>query len=206
MKVALLLLSGLLASSCMCGAQQSSPAFPASPAASADQMRRSLYTAPTQSQRFKAYLHAAYGLGAILEAGARGGIDQARNQPSQWPQGGEGYADRFGSAMGEIAVRETTDYLIADIFKEDIRRIHCQRPCGESRFKLAFEDSFLARKGTDGHEAFSIARILGPISGNAVAVNTWYPSGTVRIETAKGAGLTYGLIFTRNLLREFMTH
>jgi hypothetical protein len=56
-----------------------------------------------------------------VEAGVRGGIDQALDRPSEWPEGGQGYADRFGSAIGEIAIRGTTEYLIADIFKKDLR-------------------------------------------------------------------------------------
>jgi hypothetical protein len=139
---------------------------------------------------------------SILEASAHAGIAQARDNPSQWPQGAEGYGDRVGSAFGEIVVRGTTEYVVADIFREDLRRARCMHPCSESVFKLAFEDTFLARKGQDGHEAFSVARLVGPFSGSAVAVNTWYPAGSGRSNTAKEAGVQFGLIYIRNLFRE----
>ena len=146
-----------------CFAQQTPSTLPDAPSASVDRIASHLYSPPTQEERFKAYLRAAYGLGSILEAGAHAGIDQARDQPSEWPEGAEGYGDRFGSAMGEIVVRETTDYVLADLFREDIRRIPCRRPCSQSKFKLAFEDSFLARRGDDGHESVSRCPAYRPV-------------------------------------------
>lgn len=187
-------------------AQATPSPLPDAPASTAPHIASPVYFPPTQSERLKSYLRQAYGLGSIIEASAHAGIDQARDQPSEWPQGAEGYGERFGSAMGEVIVRETTDYVLADLFREDIRRIHCAQPCTHSRFKLAFEDSFLARRGDDGHESLSVARLVGPLSGNIVATNTWYPSSTTRAETAKGIGLTYGLVFARNLLHEFIAH
>ena len=161
------------------------------------------YSPPTQDQRFKAYLRSTYGLLSIGEAGVRGGIDQARGTPNGWPEGGQGYADRFGSAMGEIAIRGTTEYVFADIFREDIRHQRCYSPCSVSAFKRAFEDSFTARKGEDGHRSFSVARIVGPVSGSVVAVNTWYPATSGRSETVTSVFRAYGFVYGRNLIREF---
>ena len=45
-----------------------------------------------------------------------------------------------------------------------------------SKFKAALQDVFLARKGVDGHNAFSVARLVGPAAGSAIAINAWYPS------------------------------
>ena len=109
-----------------------------------------------------------YGLKSLFEAGMHAGIEQARDNPSQWPEGAEGYGDRFGSAYGEIVVRGTTEYALADLFHEDVRHVRCGHPCAESRFKIAFDNTFLARKREDGHEAFSVARFVSPFSGSAV--------------------------------------
>ena len=190
----------------LCFAQQTPSTLPDAPAETVEKVAAPPYIPPTQRERFMAYLRATYGLGSILEAGAHAGIDQARDRPGEWPEGGEGYGERFGSAIGEILVRETTDYALADLFREDIRRRPCSRPCSQSKFKLAFEDSFLARRGDDGHESVSVARLIGPFSGNIVATNTWYPGGSTKAETAKGIGLTYGLVYVRNLLHESVVH
>lgn len=139
--------------------------------------------------------------------GSRGawGIDQARDKPSQWPQGAEGYGDRFGSAAGQIVARGTTEYLIADIVREDVRFIPRSSPA-ESKFKAAVEDTFLARKGEDGHNAFSIAHLVGPAAGGAIALNTWYPSGYGGVDVAREIGVSYGFQLVRNFVREIRKH
>ncbi len=185
-------------------AQQAPPSLPDAPKPSQSAYRPTSpsYSPPTQNQRFKAYLRSTYGIPSIVEAGVHAGIDQARDNPSEWPEGGQGYADRFGSAMGEIAIRGTTEYVVADIFREDLRHQRCESPCSESAFKRALEDTFTARKGEDGHRAFSVARLVGPISGSAVAVNTWYPATSGKSVTAKEVVTQYGFVFSRNLIRE----
>lgn len=182
-------------------AQRTLPDAP-SEAAGIGASPRPSYQPPTQGQRFKSYFKQTYGIYSILEAGARGGIDQARNIPSEWPQGAQGYADRFGSAMGQIAIRGTTEYLVSDLFHEDLRFVPCASPCAESKFKRALEDTFTARKDDDGHRAFSFARLAGPIAGGTVATTTWYPSGYRDSEIVRQTVISYGFRFVRNYLRE----
>ncbi len=164
------------------------------------------YAPPTQGERFKGYVTHTYSFTSLLEAGVRGGIDQATDKPSEWPQGAQGFADRFGSAAGQIAIRQTTEYLLAATFREDLRITPCGSACPRSKLTAAFDDTFLARKGHDGHEAFSVARLVGPWSGSAVAVNTWYPSGYGGKEVARQAGLSYAFLFIRNYIKEVSAH
>lgn len=189
-----------------CWAQQQSQTPPDAPQPPAHVMASPVYAPPTQSERFRNYIRQTYGVMSLFEAAAHAGIAQARDNPSQWPQGAEGYGDRFGSAYGEIVARGTTEYLAADLFREDLRRARCARPCSESAFRLAFEDTFLARKGADGHEAFSVARLVGPFAGGAVATELWYPGSSVKSDLSKEAGLQFGLIYIRNLIRESVAH
>lgn len=186
---------------CACQAQQTHSQIPDAPAPSVNLPMKPAYRPPTQGERFRTYLRHTVGLTSLIEAAARGGIEQARDNPSQWPQGAEGYGERVGSAMGEIVARNTTEYVVADVFREDLRPVRCAQPCPESRFKLAFDNTFLARRGEDGHESFSVARITGPFSGSAIAVNTWYPGGAGRSNIVREAGVQFGLIYIRNLLR-----
>jgi len=191
-----------------CAAQQAPPDIPDAPKPSHSALTSApfLYSPPTQRERFKNYLRHTYGITSIVEAGVRGGIEQATDNPSEWPQGAQGYADRFGSAMGQIAIRGTTEYVFSDLFREDLRYLPCPSPCADSAFKRALEDTFTARKGEDGHHAFSVARILGPISGSVVAVNTWYPGGTAKSESVRETARTFGFVFARNLIHELRSH
>lgn len=189
----------------ICHSQPTQSQIPDAPPPSVNLPERPAYAPPTQGERFKTYVSHTYGWTSIVEAAAHGGIAQTRDNPSQWPQGAEGYGYRVGSATGEIVVRATTEYAIADLFREDLRPLRCVHPCSGSRFKVALDNSFLARRGDDGHEAISVARIIGPFSSSTVAVNTWYPGGSGRANVAREAGLQFGLIYIRNLLRVSLT-
>ena len=159
------------------------------------------YIRPTHAEKFQTYLRHTYGVDSIVEAGVRAGIDQGLDRPSQWQEGALGYAERFGSAMGEHAVRGTTAYALGELFHEDLRYVHDH----SNVFKAAFENTFTAAKGEDGHREFSFARLIGPVAGGAVA-STWRPGGFSRGEAVREIGLTYGLTFVRNLVRETLHH
>jgi hypothetical protein len=201
-KITFVLLGGLTFAGFTRAQQPSAPADTgASPVATA---AVPAYTPPTHSEKFRTYLGHTYGLGSILEAGARAGIDQGLYRPSEWQLGAKGYAERFGSAMGVHAVRGTTAYLFGELFAEDLRHLHCGASCsGSDRFKIAFENTFAARKGSDGHLAFSVARLIGPIAGGLV-VSTWRPQGFRRGQVVREIGMTYGLGFMRNLARQLV--
>jgi hypothetical protein len=200
-----LLLGGFTTVYLIC-AQQTPQASADTASASATAPVQPSYTPPTHGERFETYLSHTYGIGSILEAAARAGIDQGLDRPSQWREGAEGYAERFGSAMGAHAVRGTTAYAFSELFQEDLRYIRCAPGCSAAnRFNAAFENTFEARKGSDGHEAFSVARLVGPISGGLVA-STWRPDGFSRSQLVKEIGFSYGLGFMRNLAREFVRH
>jgi hypothetical protein len=184
-------------------AQQALPDAPRSRSSST--LAPPLYSFPTQGERFKTYIKQTYGISSILEAGTRGGIDQARDRPREWPEGAHGYADRFGSALGQIAIRNTTEYVVGAIFREDLRFIPCASACAESSVKRALEDTFTARRGNDGHRTFSVARFAGPITGAVVANNSWYPAGYGTSEVVRQAGFSYAFGFIRNYIRE-LTH
>jgi hypothetical protein len=162
------------------------------------------YTPPTQAERFQTYLRHTYGIASILEAGVRAGIDQGLHRPSQWQEGAKGYAERFGSSMGLHAVRGTTTYAVGALLHEDLRYVRCTSGCSAGgKFKAAFENTFAARKGSDGHEAFSFARLIGPVSGGLVA-STWRPDGFRRGQVVREIGFTYGLHLMRNLVWELV--
>lgn len=187
-----------------CLAQQGAPDMPDAPKPQVMAPAPLVYRPPTQSERFKYYVKHTYGIYSLVEAGVRGGIDQALDRPSQWPEGGEGYADRMGSAMGEIAVRGTTEYAFADLFREDLRRIPCDSSCPQSAFVRALDDTFTARRGADGHRAFSVARLLGPVAAGVVARETWYPGGYSDKQVVGEVGVNYGFTFIRSYVRELV--
>jgi hypothetical protein len=106
--------------------------------------------------------------------------------------------------MGQIAVRGTTEYVFSDLFREDLRHIPCDSSCTQSAFTRALEDTFTARKGADGHRAFSVARLLGPIAAGVVVKETWYPASYSDTEIVRQVGVNYGFTFLRSYVGELV--
>jgi hypothetical protein len=176
-----LVILGAVAGATLFSAQQAPPAN-SDPATTPVGPSRPAYTPPTHAEKFQTYLRHTYGIGSILEAGVRAGIDQALDRPSEWPQGAQGYGERFGSAMGAHVARGTTSYLFGELFHEDLRYVHCTPNCSASnRIKVAFENTFTAAKGEDGHREFSVSRFIGPISG-------CYPKSVITVRQAAAVG------------------
>ncbi len=107
--------------------------------------------------------------------------------------------------MAIRAVRGTTAYAFGELFKEDLRYVRCTDCSPSTQLKTAFENTFTAAKGSDGHRVFSIARFLGPISGG-VAAATWRPGGFERRDLVRQVGLAYGLGYMRTLVRALVKH
>jgi hypothetical protein len=196
----------LYLSAVTCMAQQGAADLPDAPRQQPRTSASLTYTPPTQQERFRNYVRHTFSISSLLEAGVRGGIGQALDRPSQWPQGAEGFGDRMGSAAGEIVVRGSTEYLVADLFREDLRRTRCDSPCEQSALARAFDDTFVARRGDDGHRAFSVARLVGPIAAGTVAKETWYPGGSSNRQLAGEIGLNYGFTFVRSYVWELAHH
>jgi len=86
--------------------------------------------------------------------------------------------------------------------KEDLRHVHCWSPCtAGSRIKAAAENTFAARRGQDGHESFSVARLAGPVTGGLVA-SYWLPGKFTGGEAVRVIGVTYAFDFLTNLVVE----
>jgi hypothetical protein len=166
------------------------------------QAQTALYTPPGHEERFQIFLRHTFGPDSIFEAAARAGIDQATHSPSQWQEGAKGYAERFGSVMGLHAVRGTAEYALGEALKEDLRYVHCVGCSASGKIKAAFENTFAARKGKDGHEEFSVTRLVAPIPGGIVA-STWLPGKYDSKRIGSEIGVTYVFDLFKNLVVEF---
>lgn len=162
------------------------------------------YAPPTKEQRLQWYLRDTFGPTALVRAGIRAGIQQARDVPSEWGQGGTGFAERFGSKMGEEAISGTTRYLLSSALKEDDRYFRCQGCSFSQKIGNAFTSEFTARRGQDGHRAFSVSKVVSPFAGPLVAKNTWYPGSYTSRNALADVGFSFASRFVVNVFREFI--
>jgi hypothetical protein len=184
-------------------AQQGSPPNPSSGSGSANLTTNVPYSPPTHAERFQMYIHHTLGPDTIFMAAVWAGIGQAEHSPRLWPEGAKGYAERFGSVMGREAVRGTAAYALGEVFREDLRYVHCAGCSTSGKIKTAFLNTFAARKGKDGHEDLSLTRLLAPIPGGIVA-STWLPGKYDASVIGREIGFTYVFGLGKNLIVELI--
>jgi len=147
-----------------------------------------------------------------ISAALDAGINQATNTPSGYGQGGEGYAKRFGVAVGDIvATNFFKQYMFPSLFHEDPRYFRLGPPgicsgtdCAPPRSRFFYAISRVLVTRTDsGKSRFNTSEFFGNFAA-AGLVNAYYPdhdrSATTTLERA---GARIGLDAAVNVFKEF---
>jgi hypothetical protein len=157
----------------------------------------------TQGERFHHFVASTFNVESVIRAAAGAAILQATNTPSEWGQGGEGYARRFANDYGQHILRQTIIYGAADLLHEDNRYFPSGQTGAMPRLKYAVESTFLARKD-DGTRRLSYSRIGGVIAVAFIS-REWQPRST---RGAEHAGASAGTVLASeagfNIAREFL--
>jgi hypothetical protein len=134
------------------------------------------YTKPTGKQKFLQYLFDSVGPYAWITTVAAAGIQQAKNSAPEWGQGWDAYSVRVASNLGINLVATATRYGLAEVFREDPIYYRCECHGFVPRLEHALISTVTARRGDDGHRAFSFPKLAAPYAGTMTAVLGWYPS------------------------------
>jgi hypothetical protein len=121
------------------------------------------------------YVFDAFGPYPVAGSAITAGIGQFTNSPPEWRQGMAGYSRRFGSDFGIAAVGTTTRYGLSEALRQDSLYYRCDCRGVFSRFSHALLSTLTARRGMDGHRAFSFPALVAPYAGSFTAVYGWYP-------------------------------
>ena len=133
------------------------------------------------------------------------GVNQARNQPSGFYQGAEGYADRFGSAVGRDVIGKTISFGFAAVDREDPRYFREQGRSAWVRIGHAMASTFVSPTA-GGRRIPAFSHFAGAY-GAAFISNVWYPDNQADAEHALRRGsISLGVGVGLNLLREFVPH
>ena len=134
------------------------------------------YVQPTEKKKFLNYINDTFGPVPVGEAIILAAGNQYENTPHEWGQGFGAYSERFASNFGITAITTTTQYGLAEIFREDTMYYRCECTGFFPRFKHAMLSTVMARHGEDGRWRFSMSTLAAPYVGNMVGVYAWYPS------------------------------
>ena len=130
-------------------------------------------------------------------------VNQARNQPPGFYQGAEGYADRYGSAVGRDVIARTIIFGFAAVDREDPRYFRSQSRSVWGRTKHAFASSFVSPTA-GGRQIPAFSHFAGAY-GAAFIANAWYPDKQANTPDALRRGsLSLAGGVGLNLLREFV--
>lgn len=153
--------------------------------------------------KFDIFTNASFDRVTLVTAAFDAGINQATNTPAGYGQGAEGYARRYGSAIGDkISSDFFGKFFYPVVFRQDPRYFRLAEGSGGRRAGYAVSRVFVTR-GDNGNRQFNISQVLGAFSSAAV-VNVWYPPRDRDLETTltRGAG-RLGLSMGFNLVKEF---
>lgn len=152
----------------------------------------------TRLQRFGR--DALYGTGLGL---AYGGVDQLRDQPSEWSKDWNGYKRRAASDVGEFLIQEgATEGLAAALHRPlDYAPCHCTGAGPRAGWALlgAVTDPM-----PNGSHPIAVPRIVGAYGGS-FAQTTWLPTSSNRLQSALVNGsVSLAIGAGINLFQEFV--
>jgi hypothetical protein len=159
------------------------------------------YVPLTLGQSYIWSVHQMFDWDVLFAVGARAGLDHMQNNPSHWGHGFEGYADRLGSEVGMVAVRENIAFGVRALDHEDPRYIHSGQAGVLKRARHAIGQTFVARNARgDTMPAYSIfaSGLATPFVADA-----WRPEPVNAGRELRSGGITIGMKAANNLFLEF---
>jgi hypothetical protein len=158
----------------------------------------------TAHDRLNNYLKGLVSPVSFLRTGAGAGWGQLRDRPSQWGEGGQGYAKRFASGYAQHIVTATIMYGTSSALHEDDRYLRLgPGPSTKSRVRYALESSVLARH-EDGTRHIAIAKLIAVGAGAAIS-RAWQPHDSrTKMGAVASFGVTMGVSSGFDVLREFL--
>lgn len=160
--------------------------------------------ATRKPSKLREFRHAAVGKRAVVGAGANAAIGTIRNHPHEWGRGPLGTAARFGSSLGQHALKGGIELGVAAAHHENLHYQRSNKHGTLPRMGYALKSTFIVPKTNHpGKKTPALGRVAGNM-GAGVISRAWQPASTAGL----GAGLATGGIglgadVGANMAREF---
>jgi hypothetical protein len=109
----------------------------------------------------------------IIYAGIGAGLDQLRDRPGAWGEGGGAYGERYASHLGQYAIQRSIMFPVQAIDHEDTRFFRSNRNTIQGRVGDAFLHT-VWRHSDDGGMMPAYSEFLGDYGASAVS-RMWWP-------------------------------
>jgi len=157
----------------------------------------------TGGQKAKFWAKGMFGPMMFVTAAGSAAVAQARDIPSVWGQGAEGYGHRFGNYFAKQALQRTLRLGGEELLHEDNRYFSSGEHGVGRRLVYALKSSVMARDDS-GRQHFSFSEV-GSLAGAAFISRTWQPpTNNSAFDGAKSFGISLGTNAGTNVLREFL--
>jgi hypothetical protein len=136
----------------------------------------SVYTFPSRTELTDYWLWNVVGpkawFGGAFTASWKTWVDTS---PTEWHRGADGWRKRFGVALIDNSINQSSLMLLSSAMGQDPRYYRCACTGFWPRTKHAFKMSFEGRNH-NGDAVFSPAKIIAPFTGPVVTHSTFYPA------------------------------
>jgi len=157
----------------------------------------------TAGQKVKFWAKGLFGPMMLVTAAGSAAVAQARDIPSPWGQGAEGYGHRFGNYFAKQALQRTLRLGGEELLHEDNRYFSSGEHGIGRRLAYALKSSVMARDDK-GRQHLSLSEV-GSLAGAAFISRTWQPStNNSAYDGAKSFAISLGTNAGTNVLREFL--
>jgi hypothetical protein len=131
------------------------------------------------------------------------GLQQAGDQYSEFGQGAQGYAKRFGAAYGDaFASTFLSGAVFPSLFKQDPRYFYRGTGGTKKRILYAISNSVWC-KGDNGRWQVNYSNVAGVVSGAAL-VSTYYPSKNQGTDILQNSLIRMGESSLAGVVQEFV--
>jgi hypothetical protein len=163
-------------------------------------------TPPPMSKRERARYHARKTVGkrALAGSAASAGVRQLRHRPPEWGGGPTGFVKRFGSSVGQHAVKNGIQFGVGALRHEDPRYYPSHRKGFWPRTRYAVGSTFVTRRSGRPGRTLAAGSLAGNI-GSGVVSRLWEPhkGGMIAAGVTTG-GIAIGAEAGANMAREFL--
>jgi hypothetical protein len=131
------------------------------------------------------------------------GLQQAGDEYSEWGQGAQGYAKRFGANYGDVfASTFLSGAVFPSLFKQDPRYFYRGTGSTKKRILYAISNSVWC-KGDNGRWQVNYSNVAGVVSGAALA-STYYPSNNQGMNILSNSLIRMGESSLTGIVQEFV--
>ena len=156
----------------------------------------------TTGQKFKIAQQETLDPGTFLLAGALAGIGQWSNDNPSFGQGAAGYARRYGTSYGDLAIGDyLTTAIYPSLLHQDPR--YFRRGIGSTWSRLGYAmGQTLVTHGDNRRTQFNYSEVVGNATAVAIS-NAYNPDNRTATDAVGKLGIQLGVDMAGNILKEF---